>query len=242
MLNEDTYQIVARCALLQGLAPDARQVIIAAGRLRRVEQGAFFFHQGQPATLFYILVKGRVRLVQVTVEGQQVTLQYIGAGDGLGIIVALSEMPYLVSAEAVEDCTALSWDPETTHHLMLQNPQLALNGMNLIARRFARLQDRYRELATERVERRVARALLRLVRQMGKRVDQGVLIDMPLSRQDLAEMTGTNLYSVSRILSSWEQKGWVHTGRMQVILCKAHELVMIAEDIVRNENDLKSKR
>ena len=82
------------------------------------------------------------------------------------------------------------------------------------------------------MERRVARAVLRLVRQAGKRIPEGVLIDIPLSRQDLAEMTGTTLYTVSRILSDWEQKGLVSTGRERVVLCKSHELVIIAEDFL----------
>jgi CRP-like cAMP-binding protein len=114
---------------------------------------------------------------------------------------------------------------------MLDCPRLALNGMKVIAGRFAELQDRYRELATERVERRVARALLRLVRQVGRQIEGGVLIDMPLSRQDLAEMTGTTLYTVSRILSKWEERGLVDGGRERVVLRKSHELVIIAEDL-----------
>jgi CRP-like cAMP-binding protein len=73
--------------------------------------------------------------------------------------------------------------------------------------------------------------LLRLVRQLGRRTDEGILIDIPLSRQDLAEMTGTTLYTVSRILSHWEQQGLVITGRERVTLCKSHELVIIAEDL-----------
>jgi CRP-like cAMP-binding protein len=186
--------------------------------------------------LFYVLLEGRARLTQVTVEGHQVIVHYVGPGDGVGIIVALSSMAYPVSAEAVEACEALSWDADTISQLMLECPRLALNGMRLIARRFADLQDRYRELATERVERRVARALLRLVRQMGRRVEGGVLIDIPLSRQDLAEMTGTTLYTVSRILSRWEEQGLVDLGRERVMIRKSHDLVIIAEDLPHNEH------
>ena len=115
--------------------------------------------------------------------------------------------------------------------IMLRIPQLALNGIEMIGQRFAWLQTRFQEVSTQRVEQRVARALLRLVRQFGRRVPEGVLVDMPLSRQDLAQMTGTNLYNASRILSKWEQQGLISTSRMQIILCKAHELVMIAEDL-----------
>jgi CRP-like cAMP-binding protein len=98
-----------------------------------------------------------------------------------------------------------------------------------MANRFATLQGQYLEMATQRVEQRVALTLLRLVRQFGKRVEDGVLIDMPLSRQDLAEMTGTNIFNVSRILSSWEQEGVVQTGRKRVVLCKAHALIQLTE-------------
>jgi CRP-like cAMP-binding protein len=69
------------------------------------------------------------------------------------------------------------------------------------------------------------------VRQFGRREEEGVLIDMALSREDLAQMTGTNLYNVSRILSKWEQNGYVALGRKRVTIRKAHELVMIAEGV-----------
>jgi CRP-like cAMP-binding protein len=234
-MSVDPIPILARAPIFQGLEPTALPPILKAGRYKQVAADTFFFHQGEPAAQFYVLLEGRARLTQVTAEGHQVIVHYVGPGDGVGIIVALSSIPYPVSAEAVEDCLALSWDAETILQLMLDCPRLALNGMKLIAQRFAELQDRYRELATERVERRVARALLRLVRQMGKRVEGGVLIDIPLSRQDLAEMTGTTLYTVSRILSRWEEQGLVDLGRERVILRKSHELVIIAEDLPPNQ-------
>jgi CRP-like cAMP-binding protein len=110
--------------------------------------------------------------------------------------------------------------------------RLAINALHSVTQRTHELQDRYRELATERVERRVARALLRLVRQTGRRQPEGgVLIDMPLSRQDVAEMTGTTLYTVSRILSHWEQLGLVAGAREQVVILSSHGLVAIAEDL-----------
>ena len=77
----------------------------------------------------------------------------------------------------------------------------------------------------------MARTLLRLARQTGQRTDEGVLLDLPLSRQDLGEMTGTTLYTVSRIVSSWEQQGFVQTGRERIVIRDPHGLVTIAEDL-----------
>jgi CRP-like cAMP-binding protein len=84
-------------------------------------------------------------------------------------------------------------------------------------------------MSTEEVERRVARALLRLANQAGRKVDRGIEIDFPISRQNIAEMKGTTLHTVSRILSAWEQAGVVESGRQRVILRDAHRLMTIAE-------------
>ena len=88
---------------------------------------------------------------------------------------------------------------------------------------------RARELATERVAARVARALLRLAGQSGREVDGGVLVDHPLSRQELAEMTGTTLYTVSRLLSGWEDAGIVEAGRERVMVRSLERLAAVAE-------------
>ena len=100
-----------------------------------------------------------------------------------------------------------------------------------MAERMQELQERYRELATERVAQRVARAILRLARQTGRRVEGGVLLDLALSRQDLAELTGTTLFTISRTLSEWEQQGLVEVGRERVLIKSPHGLVVIAEDL-----------
>lgn len=202
-----------------------------SGRSCHFKRGEFLFHQGEPAVAFYVIIEGRVRLSQVTPEGHQVIIRFVGPGDGLGIIVVLSNTTYPLAAEAVADTTALRWGYEAAIELMAEFPRLALNGMRLVAGRFQDLQNRYRELATERVEQRVARALMRLARQTGKRTEEGVLLDLPLSRQDLGEMTGTTLYTVSRILSGWEQAGLITSGRERIVICNPHGLVAIAEDL-----------
>lgn len=227
----DLCPVVARCALFRELPDSECRAIIDQGRVYEVPKGGYFFHQGEDSIMLYVIASGQVKLSQVTAEGQQVIVNYFGPGEGLGIIVALNETPYPVSAEAVEDSTAAGWSRDTMLDLMRRYPQLAFNGMQMVGRRFTQMQTRFRELATQRVEQRVARTLLRLVRQFGRRLPAGVLIDMPLSREDLAQMTGTNLYHVSRILSKWEAEGLIATGRKQVTLLKAHELVILAEDL-----------
>jgi CRP/FNR family transcriptional regulator, nitrogen oxide reductase regulator len=84
-------------------------------------------------------------------------------------------------------------------------------------------------MSTQQVEQRVAHALLRLAKQSGKKLDRGIEIDFPISRQDIAQMTGTTLHTVSRILSGWEQQGLVESGRQRIILRDPHGIVVLAE-------------
>ena len=126
----------------------------------------------------------------------------------------------------------LAWDETEMHRLMEQIPQISINALGILASRVREFQDRLRELATERVERRIAHTLLRLARQTGRKVPEGVLIDMHLTRQDLAEMTGTTLYTVSRTLSQWEAQGLVQSSRERVVIRFPHGLVSIAEDLI----------
>ena len=101
--------------------------------------------------------------------------------------------------------------------------------MQLMTLYLQEMQERYRELATERVQQRIARSLLRLTSQSGQKADDG--IELALSRQDFAEISGTTLYTVSRVLTEWERQGIIASGREHIRILKPHELVRVAEGL-----------
>jgi len=215
----------------QGLDAAALADIAQAGRVQHVTREAFFFHQDEPATTFSVLTEGQARLSQVTPDGHQIILGFIVPGQEVGILAAIEQAEYPLTLQAVTDCVALAWDRAPLLDLLERYPLLGLRALRMVAGRFVQLQNQYRELATERVERRIARALLRLGEQAGQQAADGVRIDLPLSRQDVAEMTGTTLYTVSRTLSSWEKQGIVASGRERVVIRSRQALRTIAEDL-----------
>lgn len=217
--------------LFKNLSPGELNLVSAAAQTRSIAAGEFFFFQGDPADKIYVLVSGRVKINQVTADGQQVLLRVAGPWTLMGAVALSPTDEYPATAEAVDACQALYWKKVDMMNLVRQVPQLALNAIAFMAEHVQEFQDRYRELATQRVERRLARTVLRLARQTGRKVPEGVLIDMPLSRQDLAEMTGTTLYTVSRTLSQWEAQGLVLAGREKITIRFPHGLVAIAEDL-----------
>ena len=86
------------------------------------------------------------------------------------------------------------------------------------------------EMSTQQVEQRVAHALLRIINQSGRKTGEGIEVDFPITRQDIAEMTGTTLHTVSRLLSAWEDEGIVRGGRQKVVVTDPHALVLVAEN------------
>lgn len=139
-------------------------------------------------------------------------------------------MNYPVTAVAERDSQLLSWDGKVLDRLFLEIPEVARNAIAILSARVREMQERFCELASERTERRLARALLRLAGQVGKSEAEGIVLDLSLSRQDLAEMIGTTLFSVSRILADWQSRDLVKSGRQKVILTAPRALVRIAEE------------
>jgi CRP-like cAMP-binding protein len=221
---------LSKVSLFRGLTPGELDAVVAAAHEVSRAIGERFFEQGSAAGAFYVLTGGRVKITQLTPEGHQVVLRHVSPGSPFGGVAAFGDPTYPVGAEAIEPSTALSWDGGVMVRLLSAHAQLAVNALHFVAGRLHDLQDRYRELITERVERRVARAILRLAREVGRKTETGVLIE-PLSREDLAEMTGTTLYTVSRLISSWEEQQLVEGGRQRVVIRKPHGLVAIAEDL-----------
>jgi CRP-like cAMP-binding protein len=229
--SDPNAEQLQQVALFRGLSAEAISEIVKSALLRRLTEDETYFFQGDEATRIFVLVEGRVKLTQITPEGQQVLLKVISPWTLFGGVAIGEKDVYPVTAQSAENTAALSWSKQDLMKAVHLYPQLAVNAMQVMASNVQEFQDRFREMATERVERRLARVLVRLAGQTGRKTEEGVLIDMALTRQDLAEMIGTTLYTVSRILSHWETQGLVALGRERVVIRYPHGLVMIAEDL-----------
>lgn len=210
------------------------ELIVERGIERSIEEGGFFFFQGDPARYLYILTDGRAKLVQTSTAGQQVNLRTISPWEMFGALGAVrgEQAAYPATAEAIESSTALALESTFLRELMQSHPEISTGLMELMTGYIQEMQQRYRELATERVQRRIARALLRLAQQLGEKNTAG-RIELPFTRQELAEITGTTLFTVSRTLSEWERLGLVEAGRERVAILEPHGLVQISEDLVK---------
>ena len=151
-------------------------------------------------------------------------------GETFGVAKAIGLQRYPATATAVDDSVVLAWPSGTWPRLVEEFPALATNTLQTVGARLQETHTRVVEMSTEQVEKRIAHALLRLVKQSGRKVDHGIEIDFPISRQDIAQMTGTTLHTVSRTLSAWEGKGLVESSRQKIVVREPHKLFMLAEE------------
>lgn len=221
--------LIAGLPQFKGLEPVDLDHVIEQARSKHVARDVAIFEQGGKADSFFLLLRGHVRVVKVTPDGQQVIVRYISAGELLGIAQALGLTNYPANAIAAVDCIVLIWPSRLWTEFAEHYPAFGAATYKSIGNRLQEAHDRATEISTEQVEQRVAHALLRLVNQTGRKNEEGILIDFPISRQDIAEMTGTTLHTVSRLLTNWESRGLVKSGRQKVTVVEPHKLLLIAE-------------
>jgi CRP-like cAMP-binding protein len=221
---------LARSPLLDGVPAEGRQALLQRAASRRLDRKQVLFREGEPAAALYVVESGRLKLTQLTADGQEVLVRFVGPGEACAGVAVLEGSTYPVTAQAAEPCQLKLWPREVLRELSERYPQIQTNILRALASHLQESMTRTRELATERVAQRVARTLLRLSQQAGREVEGGVLVDHPLSRQELAEMAGTTLFTVSRLLSQWETQGVVESGRERVLIRSPQRLAEMAEE------------
>lgn len=194
----------------------------------RYEAGTAVFEEGDAADRFFILLDGYIQVVRITPAGEQVIVLHIPTGQLFGIAKALGHTTYPASAITVTDCVALSWPTQMWDDFAARYTGFATDTYKTVGGRMGDMNDRVVEMATQQVEQRIACAVLRLVNQTGRKVSGGIEIGFPITRQDLSEMTGTTLHTVSRTLSGWEKLGIVKSERKKITVCAPHQLVVIS--------------
>lgn len=230
-LGPGDLALVGRAPIFRELPAGAVREVAASARKVSLRKGQPLFAQGERADAVYLLLEGRVKVSEASASGHSVVLRLEAPGALLGLLAALGGEPcYPVTAEALEPCVAARWDGGELATQMKRFPQLAVAALPVVLARLREVQDQVRELATERVERRVARLVVRLVRQAGQKTPEGVRVDVALTRQELAEMSGTTLYTVSRLLSQWSAQGIVQSRGKKLLVTQPHALVRLAED------------
>lgn len=220
-----------RTSLFSDLPTEAIHHLIAHSHYGEVKRGDVVFQQGDRATFGFIMCQGGCRLIQHTPDGRDVTLAVFVSGDSVGLVAAMRDEAFPSSAKIIEDGLILKIYADTVRWLTHQYPTVLSKMVDYVQERLYEAHENIRVLSTERVEQRLARTLLYLADKTGMYDEHGAIkLTMAVSRQELAEMSGTTIETVSRTLKQWERNGLLSAGREQIIVFNREGLAYLLTD------------
>ncbi len=210
------------------LGVDQLHAALGLAHTKSVVAGAVVFDEGQPARRFHMILSGHIRMARITEAGDTTIVLHIPAGQVFGVETIGRETTHQASAIAASACRVLSWSNDLWPMFITKYEGFAVEMFRCLNARADEMSNRIVEMQTKMAEQRIACALLRLIGQTGRKVASGVEIDFPISRQNIADMTGTTLHTVSRLLSGWEKQGLIESTRCHIVVKNPHRMVMIA--------------
>lgn len=225
-MTRDETALLKETELFGGLSDDALASVLSAATRLTVPEGTPLFKQGDEPRRLFVALAGRFGVTSVTPEGAQLMVRFMGPGDLMGCAAAFRRIPYPGTATAMADSVVLSWPASEFQALIERHPKLASNALAVVGGRAEYMLQRLSEAAASSAEQRIAQALLRLA-QEGPNTGEATPI-LPISRQQLAELSATTLFTVSRVISAWARAGIVGSARNRISILDGKRLRMRA--------------
>ena len=224
-----SFDRIGQLELFRSLPDGAIESVRAAMHIEHAPKDAVICGQGQRVDRACALAAGSLRIVQTGSDGGQTIVRFIRPGEMFGTLPLFTDHRCPADAIAAEASTVLTWSERSLLELMTRHPPIAHNVIQVLGTRMAQLQERLRELTTQRVEQRIAHAVLRLARQYGNEVRGRITIDVPLRRKDLADFAGTTLHTASRVVSAWEKAGLLVSSGQRLVIHNLAAINKLAE-------------
>lgn len=201
--------------------------IVSAAHEQRYSRRQTIYLEGDSVRQIVLLTSGCAKIVQFGQNGTEVILRLSGPGELVGAVGLCAQDLHCSMAQAISESKALVWDAGVFESMAQRIPVLKRNTMHILSKRLEDLEERFREISTEKVSTRLSHEIVRLLNQVGHRVN-GV-VQIRLSREEMAQLIGTTLFTVSRLLSDWDQQGIVSARRETVSVHNLQALVQLSE-------------
>ncbi len=198
-------------------------------KVEKYPKKSTIFHEGSQPDSFYLIKSGRVKIIKYSNDGKELILEIISEGEFFGAVAVMKGFPYPASAIAMEDTELAKISRSSLMKLLDRFPHLMMRLAMDIGERMRGSQEMLKNIALERVESRIASLLLKLSSKMGKKTSDGVLIDMRLTKQDIADMVGTTVETSIRTMSKFKNKGLIKEQKGRIVITDPDRLSEIYE-------------
>lgn len=227
---EPTAERILRTAKPFSALPEGdRQQLAEVAEVKSFAADETILREADPAEYFYTIVSGRVKVLKTSPSGKDIIWGVFGPGDPVGSVAVFREHPYPATVVALEDTVCIRISRSALYSLLESHPSIARGLLLGLTQRLVELVNRVCELTGARVEPRLARLLLRLAREIGREDRGGIFIPLPLSRQELSDMTGTTIETCIRVMSKWQKEDTVHTDKDGFVVLDPETLRALAD-------------
>lgn len=214
----DYSEYFAKIPLFHDLSTDEINSISGLARVRNYKKNMIIFMEGEPGEALYFVISGKVKISKTTEDGREQILHLLQHGDVFAEVVLIDGGPYPATAEVIETAQIGMLMNKDVENLIRSNPDIAIKLLKIMSKRLRLAQRQVRDLALKDTYGRLAGMLLMLGKEHGKETDQGIRIELPLSRQELANLIGTTRETVTRVLGDFKKYKCIELEKQVIIL------------------------
>ena len=213
---------------LSVLRPEEISELLALSTTRSFLADEVLLRQGAQAHHVLVLLDGRARVVVTTTDGREVLVALLGPGDVLGELAVLDPAPRVATVSALEGVTALVVPGDAFLGFLEDHPHVMLSMLRVLARRLREADRHLVDQRTGDVVTRLSRHLLELGARYGVPSDDGLVLDVPLTQEQLASWVGTSREAVAMALRKLRTRGAVATSRRRITILDVAALREVA--------------
>jgi CRP-like cAMP-binding protein len=196
-------ELILSSPMFSGVPAKEVAALAASARADRVAAREYIFMEGDASHSFCFVMSGRVKILRQSRTGKDVVLELLGPGEPFGGVAVVERRPYPASAQATEPSVIVKIPQDAIAAVAERHPSLVREMAMMISRRLRAAHDSVKSLAVDPAEARLAAALIRLAEQEGTREHRGLVLGFHVTRQTLADMTGTTVETAIRVISRW---------------------------------------
>lgn len=186
---------------------------------RKYKKCQIIFFEGDISDKLYIVNKGKIKIFKYTKEGKEQILHILTDGDFIGDLSLLKKGKLDFNAEALEDTAICTLAKEDFDNIIAQNPEITFKILEVVHDRLVNLENLIQRLSTKDVESRIIGVLMSFIKDFGKEDKQGILLELPLSREEIGNYSGLTRETVSRTLTSMQDSGVIEiVGNKKIII------------------------
>lgn len=229
--SESIRSIVESAPLLRNLTPEQKEFISSISRIRHTEKGGVIWTDGSATDYFGLVGSGFVKMVKSSAAGNEMTLELMGPGQIFGLLGVIAGMGCPLTAYGLTHTTYLRIPKAEFMEVFDQNVAVKDELLRKTALRMHQKLDFMTKLSSGSAEERLAAALLVLADSYGEKIGQGIQLNVPLTRQALAEIAGLTTETTIRVLSRWSQDDIVATDQHIITINRPDSLTSRLEAV-----------